>query len=113
MTRFLTMKRLSLLFFSIFGVLVAGTLLVQRFWIAPAERCEKGGQWWYAAEGRCVTPIYIPDITKRAPGVSRAEASNEQNRELLTIEARLKAEKAARDAATAREREEFARSRGL
>jgi len=112
MTRFLTMRRLSLLFFGIFGVLVAGTLLVQRFWIAPAERCEKGGQWWYAEERRCVTPIYIPDITKRAPGVSRAEASNEQNRELLEIEARLKAEKAARDAATARERADFAAKQG-
>ena len=112
MNRFLTMKRLSLLFVALFGVSVAGVLTYQHFRIDPERKCEKSGQWWYAEENRCLTPLYLPDITGRAEGVTRAEASNEQNRELLEIEARLKAEKAARDAATARERADFAAKQG-
>ena len=104
MNRFLTMKRLSLMFFALFAVLVTGTLLVQRFWIEPEQKCESQGRWWYAEESRCVTPTYLPDITGRAAGVSRAEASDQQNRELLVIEKRLADEKAARAAATVRDR---------
>lgn len=105
MNRFLSFKRLSILFVAVFAVMAGGTLLAQHFWIAPEQKCEKSGQWWYAEEGRCVTPIYIPNITKRAPGVTRAQASDEQNRELLVIEDRLEVEKAAREAAVVRDRE--------
>ena len=104
MNRFLTMKRLSLMFFALFAVLVTATLLAQRFWIEPEEKCENQGRWWYAEERRCVTPTYLPDITGRPEGVSRAEASDQKNRELLVIEKRLAEEKAARAAATVRDR---------
>lgn len=112
MNRFLTMRRLSILFFGVFAVLVAGAFAFQRFYVAPADKCEGQGRWWYAEERRCLTPIYLPDITGRPAGVTRAEASNEQNRELLAIEERLKAERAARDAATARDRADYREKTG-
>jgi hypothetical protein len=109
MNRFLTTRRLALLFFAIFGVLVGGLVLVQRFWVDPQEACERDGRWWYPEERRCLTPIYLPDITGRPEGVSREEASNAANRELLAIEERLAAESDARDAAIERQREELNR----
>jgi len=104
MNRLLSFRRLSLIFLCLFAVLVGGTLLVQRFWLDPVTKCEEKGSWWFAEEKRCVTPVYIPDITKRAPGVSRAEASEARNRELAAIESRAIQEKAARAAETARQR---------
>ena len=105
MNRLLSFKRLSFLFGATFLVLVGGTVLVQRFWIDPVEKCETSGRWWYAEENRCVTPTYLPNITKRAPGVSRAEASAQQNRERVEIEHRLALEKKARDAEVERQRD--------
>ena len=113
MIRFLTMKRLTMLFLGLFAVMVAGTLLAQRFLLDPPQKCEKDGRWWYAEENRCITPMYLPDITKRAPGVSRAQASAEQNRELVEIERKLEADAAARQAATARDRALVEGNRGL
>ncbi|WP_396594666.1 hypothetical protein [Brevundimonas sp. R86498] len=112
MNRFLTMRRLSILFLSLFAVLVSGVLAYQRFYVAPAEKCEQTGRWWYAEGRECVQPIYLPDITGRPAGVSRAEASDAQNRELLVIEERLAAERAARAAATARDRADYERKTG-
>jgi hypothetical protein len=108
MNRFLTIRRLSILFFSLFAVLVAGVFVFQRFYVAPAEKCVQSGLWWYAEGRECVQPIYLPDITGRPAGVSRAEASDLQNRELLVIEDRLAAERAARLAATERDRADYA-----
>ena len=34
----------------------------------------------------CAKPIYIPDITGRPAGVTRADASNAKNRELIQLE---------------------------
>ena len=107
MNRLLTMRRLSILFFGIFAVLVAGAFAFQRFYVAPADQCEQSGRWWYAEGRECVQPIYLPDITGRPAGVTRAEASDEQNRELLAIEDRLEAERAARAAATERDRADY------
>ncbi|MBX9616981.1 MAG: hypothetical protein Q8S03_04705 [Brevundimonas sp.] len=107
MNRFLTMRRLSILFFSLFAVLISGALAYERFYVAPAEKCEQTGRWWYAEGRECVQPLYLPDITGRPEGVTRAEASDQQNRELLAIEDRLAAERAARDAATARDRADY------
>ena len=112
MNRFLTMRRLSILFFGIFAVLVAGAFAFQRFYVAPEEKCESQGRWWWAEERRCVTPTYLPDITGRPAGMSRAEASDQKNRELLQIEDRLAAEKAARTAATARDRADYQEKTG-
>ena len=104
MIRFLTTKRLGILFVALFAVSLVGMFTYQHFYVDPEEKCVAQGRWWYAEESRCVTPTYIPDITHRAPGVSRAEASNEQNRELVEIEHRLATEKAALAAQTQRDR---------
>ena len=89
MNRFLSMKRLSILFFGLFGVLVAGTLVFQSYWLDPGERCEKGGKWYDLESRTCATPIYIPDITGRPAGVTRAQASAAKNAELLGLEAEV------------------------
>lgn len=112
MNRFLTMRRLSMLFLGIFAILVAGAFAFQRFYVAPAEACEKTGRWWYEEGRECVQPIYLPDITGRPEGVSRAEASDQQNRELLAIEDRLAAEKAARTAQTERDLADYREKTG-
>jgi hypothetical protein len=105
MKRFLSMKRLSIMFVSLFGLSTAGMLIHQHFWIDPAERCEKSGRWYYAADRSCVTPIYIPEITGRAPGQSRAEASAARNREVVELEAEAARQKAALAAEVRRQRE--------
>ncbi len=101
------MRRLSVLFFAIFGLLAGSAILFQRFYVAPAEACTNSGRWWYEEGRECVQPIYLPDITGRPAGVSRAEASDAANRELLTIEERLAAERDARAAATERDRADY------
>ncbi len=112
MNRFLTMRRLSILFFGLFAVLVAGAFAFQTFYVAPADKCEQTGRWWYAEGRACVQPISIAEITGRPIGVTRAEASNEKNRELIVIEDRLAAERAARTAATDRDRADYAAKTG-
>ncbi|WP_333610596.1 hypothetical protein [Brevundimonas bullata] len=104
MKRFLTLGRLSVLFFSIFGLMIAGVFVFQRYWMEPGERCEAEGNWYDIESRICAQPISIAEITGRPIGVSRAEASAEKNKELVEIENRLTAEKRARDAATAAER---------
>lgn len=95
MHRLLSFKRLSILFLGLFAVLVTATLVFQRFWVEPGDRCENRGGW-YDLEGRvCARPIYIPDITGRAEGVTRAEASAAKNRELVDLEAQASARKRA------------------
>jgi len=108
MNRFLTFQRLGVLFVLIFGLLALGAVGFQRFRVEPEQRCAEKGQWWYAEENRCVTPIYLPDITGRPAGVSRAEASDQKNRELLQIERDLAAQQTARDAEIARQRQVLA-----
>jgi hypothetical protein len=106
--RFLTPARLGVLFFSIFAVLAAGAGIYQVYWGQPGDRCEKGGRWWWADKRECVTPIAIADITGRKPGQTRAEASADNNRDLVAIEHRLAAEKRARAEATEAERKRVA-----
>ena len=105
MHRLLTMKRLSVLFLATFAVLVGGVFAWQALVVAPGERCEASGRWWDPATGICAQPISIAEITKRPIGQSRAEASDAKNRELLEIEDRLAAAKAARKAEVERQRE--------
>src|SRR5690606_185010 len=105
MKRFLTIRRLSLIFFSLFAVPLAGLFVLQRFWVDPGDRCTAKG-YWYDMETRiCAQPVYIPDITKRPEGMTRAEASAEANRDLVKLEDQIAADKRARAAATEAERE--------
>lgn len=104
MKRFLTLPRLAMLFFAVFAVALVGLFIFQRVWVDPGERCSDRG-WWYDMETRiCAQPIYIPDITGRPEGVSRQEASDKANRELLELETRAAQYNRARDAATEAER---------
>jgi hypothetical protein len=104
MKRFLTIRRLSIIFFSLFAVTLAGVFVLQRFWVDPGDRCAAKG-YWYDLETRiCAQPIYIPDITGRPAGPTRAEASPQANQDWLVLEAPVTAEKRARTAATEAER---------
>ena len=89
MNRFLSMKRLSILFLGVFAVLMAGLFVLQRFWVDPGDRCEARGDWYDITTRTCATPIYIPDITGRPAGITRAEASAGKNRELIALERQL------------------------
>jgi hypothetical protein len=111
MHRLLTMKRLSVLFLCTFAVAVGLTFAWQGLVKAPEERCEASGRWWDPEGRECAKPISIAEITGRPIGVSRAEASDAKNRELIAIEDQLQARKAARDADAARQRAALAEQR--
>jgi hypothetical protein len=104
MHRLLSMKRLSILFLSIFAVLLAGMFAYERLVVAPGDRCETGGKWWDPETRVCAQPISIAEITGRPNPGERAAASAEKNRELVAIEDSLAARKRARDADADRQR---------
>ena len=108
MKRFLTIGRLSVLFFSLFAVMVAGVFVFQHYWMAPGERCEAEGKWYDIQSRTCAQPISIAEITGRPIAGDRAQASAEKNKELVVIETQLTAEKRARDAAIKVERARLA-----
>ena len=102
---YLSFKRLAFLFLAIFAVLMVGVFAFERFWVAPGDRCEAEGGWYDIETRTCATPIYIPDITGREPGESRADASRRQNAELVQLERRIAARDAARREAIEAERD--------
>ncbi|KQY62745.1 MULTISPECIES: hypothetical protein [unclassified Brevundimonas] len=104
MHRLLTMKRLSVLFLSIFAVLLAGMFAYENLVIAPGDRCEEGGKWWDPRGRVCAQPVSIAEITGRPNPGERAAASAEKNRELVAIEDSLAAQQKARDADADRQR---------
>jgi hypothetical protein len=104
MNPYLSMKRLSFLFLVVFGVAMVGVFVFQRYWADPGERCEARGDWYDISTRTCARPVYIPDITGRPAGVSRAEASAAKNRELVELERRAAQIERAGDAATEAER---------
>ena len=104
MKRFLTFPRLAMIFFALFGVAVAGVFAVQAYWVAPGERCEAAGKWYDMENRICAQPISIAEITGRPNGVSRAQASDEKNRELIRIEDELAAQDRARAAEITRQK---------
>lgn len=112
MHRFLTMKRLSILFVGVFGVLLAGVAVRQVYWKAPGDRCEASGRWWDPDARICAQPLSIAEITGRPIGVSRAEASDRKNRELIAIEDRLRARDAAVAADADRQRQALRAAEG-
>lgn len=99
MSRYLSLKRLGILFFGLFALSVTATLVFQSYWVDPGERCEAEGGWWDIESRICAQPIYIPDITGRPAGVSRAEASDAGNRELLSLERQVRDQQAAQQQA--------------
>ena len=107
MHRLLTMKRLSVLFLATFAVLVGVAFAWQALVVAPGDRCVDDGGWWDPDRGICATPISIAEVTGRPIGQSRAEASDAKNRELIQLEERLAAAKAARDAEVERQRKDL------
>jgi hypothetical protein len=111
MNRFLTLPRLAALFLTTFAVLVVGVVLFQQFWVAPGQRCEQSGRWWDPDARICAQPLSIAEITGRPNGVSRAQASDEKNRELLRIEGELAEKRRARDADAEVQRRRLAESR--
>lgn len=111
MKRFLTFPRLAMIFFALFGVAVAGVLAVQAYWVAPGERCEAAGKWYDMESRICAQPISIAEITGRPNGVSRAQASDEKNRELIRIEDELAAQDRARAAEITRQKAALAAAR--
>ena len=104
MHRFLSFRRLGIAFFGLFGMIVAGLLVYQQFWVSPGERCEAAGNWYDVTTRTCATPIFIPDITGRPIGVSRLEASKAKNAELLVLERQVAEQKKARQDAVDAER---------
>jgi hypothetical protein len=92
------------MFFGLFAVLVAGAMTFQTFWLNPGKRCEADGKWYDVETRICATPVYIPDITHRPAGVSRAEASAAKNAELVRLENEVVVQQAAIDAAVQKER---------
>ena len=86
MSRFLTTKRLGILFAVLFSLSLVGVFTYQHFYVDPQERCVAEGRWWYEDGRECVTPLYLPNITGRPAGVTRADASNAKNRELIQLE---------------------------
>ena len=113
MKRFLTFPRLSMIFLGVFGVMLAGIFVLQTVWVSPGERCEARGDWYDIETRTCATPIYIPDITGRPEGVTRAEASDAKNRELVQLEAQAAEQRRAVDAAVAQQRQELKAREGL
>ncbi|NBW10750.1 MAG: hypothetical protein EBR82_22260 [Caulobacteraceae bacterium] len=107
MHRFLSIKRLSFMFFGLFAVLVAGAMTFQAFWLNPGKRCEAQGNWYDVETRICATPIYVPDITHRPAGMTRAQASAEKNAELVRLENQAVIQQAAIDAAVQKERDKM------
>ena len=111
MKRFLTFPRLAMIFFALFGVSIAAIFAVQAYWVAPGERCEAAGKWYDMDNRICAQPISIAQITGRPNGVSRAQASDEKNRELIRIEDQLAAQDRARAAEITRQKAALAAAR--
>lgn len=111
MKRFLTFPRLAMLFAGVFGLAIIGVFVVQNYWVAPGKRCEAEGKWYDMETRYCAQPISIAQITRRPIGVSRAQASDEKNRELVRIEHELAAQAKARDAEIERQRAALAAAR--
>ena len=112
MYRLLTTRRLTTLFLVLFALSLGGVFVIQRVWVDPGVRCEKSGRWWDMENRVCAQPISIAEITGRPAGVSRAEASMAKNRELVQIEHRLRAARAARAADTERQSRALAAAEG-
>ena len=104
MKRFLTFRRLSIIFAGVFALALIGVFVLQRVWVDPEIACSRKGHWYDMETRICAQPIYIPDITGRAEGVSRAEASAAMNKDLVDKEAQLAAYNRAKKAATDAER---------
>lgn len=73
MNRIIRPTMLGFLGLFVVGVAVVG--IHQVYSVIPAKRCEAGGGWWEPKSRVCATPLYLPNITGRAPGVTAAQAA--------------------------------------
>lgn len=110
MKRFLTFPRLAMIFTAAFALVVAGIFVLQDYWVAPGKKCEAEGKWYDMDNRICAQPISIAQITGRPIGVSRAQASDEKNRELIRIESELAAQDRARAAEVERQKAALAQA---
>lgn len=88
-------NRLKVIFLTIFAVLTAGVGVYQFGWAIPAKQCEERNDWWDWRTRTCAHPIPISDITGRI--IDTPQAREEAKARI----AKIKAEKAERDAAAA------------
>ncbi|MBA3810064.1 MAG: hypothetical protein H0X27_00150 [Caulobacteraceae bacterium] len=56
----------KLLALGLFLAAALGMLGYDMIYVWPAQRCERGGDWWDPRDGQCLTPIPIWRITARA-----------------------------------------------
>jgi hypothetical protein len=101
-----SMKRLSLLFLVLFALALGGVRLYDHLVMEPAERCVREGGWYDEESRVCARPVYLPDITNRAPGESREEASRRQNQEMVRQEREYVARQQALEEAKRRDADE-------
>lgn len=68
-----TFGRLRLIFFGIFLFGAVAISIYQWFWVRPRVACEARGRWWDNETRACGVPVWVPDLTGRAPpaGVKR------------------------------------------
>lgn len=86
-------NRLKVVFLTVFGVLTIGVGVYQVGWAIPAKKCEERRDWWDWRTRTCAHPIPISDITGRI--IDSPEAREEAKARI----AKIKAEKAEREAA--------------
>ena len=56
-----------------FIVASLGAFGYQAYYIWPAQKCEKGGDWWDPKDHQCLTPIPVWRFTGRLPRAPGAE----------------------------------------
>ncbi len=71
----LTIDRMKWIFLGLFAVGCVAVWLYHLLWVWPEDRCEAARRWWDPETRICAQPIYIPNITGRAEGESREDAS--------------------------------------
>jgi hypothetical protein len=64
-------QRMAVAFAAAFAVCCVAVAVYEVLWVMPAKRCLENNGWWDPATRLCGTPIYIPDLTHRAPGAPK------------------------------------------
>jgi hypothetical protein len=78
-----SINRLKIIFMGIFAVAVVAIWTYELLWVWPAKDCAKAGGEWDGGQRICATPIFIPSLTGRPPGMSREAWSKLQAERLV------------------------------